>query len=58
MEIEQKLRNHIELLKKRKKELEDEVHTSSMKGQWITANQSDIKMRVIDFEIKDLTKLL
>ena len=58
MEIEQKLRNHIDTLKTRKKELIDEVHQCSLKGQWITANQCDTKMRVIDYEIKELTNLL
>ena len=58
MELDKRLRNHIEVLKKRKQELSDEIHQCSLKGQWITTSQSDIKMRVIDYEIKDLTKLL
>lgn len=56
--IRQRLLNHINDLRKRKQELSDETHTASLRGQWITANQADIKMRVIDNEITDLLKLL
>ena len=56
--LQEKLKEHIASLIKRKEQYKNEIHAESLRSHWITANQLDIKMRVIDSEINDLLKLL
>ena len=44
--------------KTKKKHYEDLVHEYSIKSEWESAMKFDIKMRQIDFTIKDLEKAL